>query len=125
MVGIVNRLSNRFVHRVGSFGLAAAAVLALSVATAPRAQALSPIGTPATSAAKVATDHTIQIQNGRPLGAGGFRGGGGGFHGGGFQVGSLASHRELMAQVSAAASARVFGVAYRLAPEHRFPAALD
>ena len=46
-------------------------------------------------------------------------------HGGGFQVGSLASHRELMAELSAAAGTRVLGVDYRLAPEHRFPAALD
>ncbi len=45
------------------------------------------------------------------------------FHGGGFQVGSLASHRELMACLSAAAGARVLGVGYRLAPEHRYPAA--
>lgn len=47
------------------------------------------------------------------------------FHGGGFQVGSLASHRELMGELSAASGARVLGVAYRLAPEHRHPAALD
>ncbi len=47
------------------------------------------------------------------------------FHGGGFQVGSLASHRELMGCVSAATGARVLGVGYRLAPEHRYPAALD
>jgi acetyl esterase/lipase len=47
------------------------------------------------------------------------------FHGGGFQVGSLASHRELMACISSAAGARVLGVGYRLAPEHRYPAALD
>ncbi|WP_048440367.1 alpha/beta hydrolase [Caenimonas sp. SL110] len=46
-------------------------------------------------------------------------------HGGGFQVGSLASHRELMAELSAAAGVRVLGVAYRLAPEHRYPAALE
>jgi len=46
-------------------------------------------------------------------------------HGGGFQVGSLASHRELMAELSAAAGARVLAVAYRLAPEHRYPAALE
>lgn len=46
-------------------------------------------------------------------------------HGGGFQVGSLASHRELMAELSAEAGARVLGVGYRLAPEHRYPAALD
>lgn len=47
------------------------------------------------------------------------------FHGGGFQLGSLDSHRELMSQVSAAAGARVLGVGYRMAPEHRHPAALD
>jgi monoterpene epsilon-lactone hydrolase len=47
------------------------------------------------------------------------------FHGGGFQVGSLASHAELMACISSAAQARVLGVDYRLAPEHRYPAALE
>ncbi len=46
-------------------------------------------------------------------------------HGGGFQIGSLASHRQLMAAVSLSASARVFGVGYRLAPEHPYPAALE
>ncbi|MDR7093117.1 alpha/beta hydrolase [Hydrogenophaga laconesensis] len=46
-------------------------------------------------------------------------------HGGGFQVGSLVSHRELMAGLSAASNCRVLGVDYRLAPEHRYPAALD
>lgn len=47
------------------------------------------------------------------------------FHGGGFQVGSLHSHRELMARLSAAAGVRVLGVGYRLAPEHRHPAPLQ
>ena len=47
------------------------------------------------------------------------------FHGGGFQVGSVHSHRELMAGISAAAACRVLGLDYRLAPEHRHPAALD
>ncbi len=47
------------------------------------------------------------------------------FHGGGFQVGSPRSHRELMACISAEAGCRVLGVDYRLAPGHRFPAALD
>lgn len=46
-------------------------------------------------------------------------------HGGGFQIGSPRSHRELMAALSAAAGCRVFGLDYRLAPEHRPPAALD
>lgn len=47
------------------------------------------------------------------------------FHGGGFQVGSLRSHRELMALLSGAAGVRVLGVDYRLAPEHRYPAPLE
>jgi acetyl esterase/lipase len=47
------------------------------------------------------------------------------FHGGGFQVGSLDSHQELMARLSAQAGVRVLGVAYRLAPEHRYPAPLE
>jgi acetyl esterase/lipase len=46
------------------------------------------------------------------------------FHGGGFQVGSTRSHCELMACISEAAGCRVLGADYRLAPEHRFPAAL-
>ena len=46
-------------------------------------------------------------------------------HGGGYQLGSPAMLRNLVALLSAAASARVLGVGYRLAPEHPFPAALD
>jgi monoterpene epsilon-lactone hydrolase len=47
------------------------------------------------------------------------------FHGGGFRIGSVASHRELIAQIADASGARVLAINYRLAPEHRFPAALD
>ncbi|MEN1579705.1 alpha/beta hydrolase [Pseudomonas aeruginosa] len=47
------------------------------------------------------------------------------FHGGGFQVGSVHSHFDLMYRLSAAARCRVLAVDYRLAPEHRFPAALE
>jgi len=47
------------------------------------------------------------------------------FHGGGFTMGSVVSHRDLMARLSAAGGCRVLGVDYRLAPEHRFPAAFD
>ncbi len=46
-------------------------------------------------------------------------------HGGGFRLGSIASHRDLMQRLSAAAGARVLAVAYRLAPEHLFPAPLE
>jgi len=47
------------------------------------------------------------------------------FHGGGFRIGSIASHRDLMAQIAVASGCRVLAINYRLAPEHRFPAALD
>lgn len=46
-------------------------------------------------------------------------------HGGGFRLGSLRSHRDLMARISVASGCRVLGVDYRLAPENRFPAAHD
>ena len=47
------------------------------------------------------------------------------FHGGGFRIGSIASHRDLMAQIAVASGCHVLAINYRLAPEHRFPAALD
>jgi acetyl esterase/lipase len=47
------------------------------------------------------------------------------FHGGGFRIGSVASHRELIAQIANASGYRVLAINYRLSPEHRFPAALD
>lgn len=46
-------------------------------------------------------------------------------HGGGFQIGSLNSHRSLISRLAEATGLSVTGVAYRLAPEHRFPAAID
>ena len=47
------------------------------------------------------------------------------FHGGGFNSGSLHSHRYLLGKLSEVTGARVLGIDYRLAPEHRFPAALE
>ena len=47
------------------------------------------------------------------------------FHGGGFRLGSVTSHRDPMAQIALASGCRVLAINYRLAPEHRFPAALD
>ena len=47
------------------------------------------------------------------------------FHGGGFRIGSVASHRDLIAQIALVSGCRVLAINYRLAPEHRFPAALD
>lgn len=47
------------------------------------------------------------------------------FHGGGFRLGSVASHRDLIARIAEACGCRVLAINYRLAPEHRFPAALE
>ncbi|PZA11897.1 alpha/beta hydrolase [Rhodopseudomonas palustris] len=46
-------------------------------------------------------------------------------HGGGYRVGSVASHRDLMARLATAAGVQVLGVDYRLAPEHPLPAAIE
>lgn len=46
-------------------------------------------------------------------------------HGGGYVSGSLASHRHMVAQAGREARARTLALAYRLAPEHPFPAALE
>ena len=46
-------------------------------------------------------------------------------HGGAYTTGSLATHRRHVAQLSAAAGARILNVDYRLAPEHPHPAAVD
>ena len=47
------------------------------------------------------------------------------FHGGGFVMGDLDSHEMLCRRLAAHGRLRVISVAYRLAPEHRFPAAAD
>jgi epsilon-lactone hydrolase len=47
------------------------------------------------------------------------------FHGGGFRIGSVTSHRDLIAQIALVSGCRMLAINYRLAPEHRFPAALD
>lgn len=46
-------------------------------------------------------------------------------HGGGFVVGGLASHDDVCAEICKATGFRVVSVDYRLAPEHRHPAAYD
>jgi acetyl esterase/lipase len=46
-------------------------------------------------------------------------------HGGGYAIGSLKTHRHLVADLARASGMRGLSVAYRLAPEHPFPAAVD
>lgn len=46
-------------------------------------------------------------------------------HGGGFVLGGLDSHDDICAEVCAATGYRVVAVDYRLAPEHKHPAAFD
>ncbi|MFT3660390.1 MAG: alpha/beta hydrolase [Gordonia sp. (in: high G+C Gram-positive bacteria)] len=47
------------------------------------------------------------------------------FHGGGFVVGSRASHDSAVRSLAIESGADVLSIDYRLAPEHRFPAAVD
>ncbi len=47
------------------------------------------------------------------------------FHGGGYCSGSILSHRRMASEAGRAAAASALAVAFRLAPEHPFPAAYD
>jgi epsilon-lactone hydrolase len=46
-------------------------------------------------------------------------------HGGGYVIGSLDSHRHMVAEAGRAAGCWALALDYRLAPEHPFPAAVD
>src|SRR5215469_1013598 len=47
------------------------------------------------------------------------------FHGGGYCSGSIRSHRRMVSEAGRAAKVHTLAIAYRLAPEQPFPAALD
>jgi acetyl esterase/lipase len=47
------------------------------------------------------------------------------FHGGGYCLGSIATHRALVARIARETGLRVLSVGYRLAPEHPHPAAVE
>src|SRR5437773_11435668 len=47
------------------------------------------------------------------------------FHGGGYCSASIQSYRRLVTEAGRAARMRTLAVAYRLAPEHQFPAAYE
>lgn len=47
------------------------------------------------------------------------------FHGGGFTIGSVDTHDRVCRVLAAGADCLVYSVDYRLAPEHKFPAAAD
>ena len=47
------------------------------------------------------------------------------FHGGGYCSGSILSHRRMVSEAGRVAGVRTLAIAYRLAPEHPFPAAYD
>ena len=46
-------------------------------------------------------------------------------HGGGYLLGSINTHRALASDISQISDARVLVIAYRLAPEHPYPAAVE
>ena len=46
-------------------------------------------------------------------------------HGGGYSLGSVATHRPLIARIALACQARALAIDYRLAPEYPFPHAID
>src|ERR1700720_693884 len=46
-------------------------------------------------------------------------------HGGGYVMGSINTHRAMVARIARASQARALALDYRLAPEHPFPAAVE
>jgi acetyl esterase len=70
-------------------------------------------------------DHEIKARSYRPVGPEGILPGLIFFHGGGWVLGDLSSHDILCRQLANAAKCAVLAIEYRLAPENKFPAAVD
>jgi acetyl esterase len=76
-------------------------------------------------------DRTLRADDGTPLPARLYAPGHGRLpvvlylHGGGFTIGGLETHDSLCRQIALRSGAAVVSLAYRLAPEHRFPTAVD
>jgi acetyl esterase len=68
---------------------------------------------------------TLAVREYRPHGAQAVLGALVYFHGGGFVLGSIESHDAVCRQIAVDAGCAVFSVEYRLAPEHKFPGAVD
>lgn len=70
-------------------------------------------------------DGDVPVRTYRPAGVDGELPGLVWFHGGGWVIGDLDTHDALCRDLAAATGGEVVSVGYRLAPEHRFPAAHD
>ena len=67
----------------------------------------------------------LPVRQYRPSGARGALGALVYFHGGGFVLGSIEGHDALCRQLCVSSGCSVFSVEYRLAPEHKYPAAVE
>ena len=76
-------------------------------------------------------DHVVPVRDGQPLPVRLYQADGPSrgvllyAHGGGFTIGSIATHDILCRELAALAGCAVVSVGYRLAPEHRFPTAVE
>ncbi len=93
----------RLAYRMG------AEILDLPRAPLPRVEDLEVAGRPARLYAPAATALPVLLY----------------LHGGGFTIGDLETHDSLCRQLALRSGAAVLALDYRLAPEHRFPAAVD
>jgi acetyl esterase len=97
-----------------------------AMAAARHAAAIKPPSVGELSDLKIPSAHgEIPARLYRPIGAGGQIPGLVFFHGGGWVLGDLESHDILCRRLANAGECAVLAVDYRLAPEHKFPAAVE